>query len=160
MFLFVNVFFVGFFFLYVRSGFRQSQKNKTSQPFVFQSSCFAPLASDCPSCLQSRGPSPCTVLSHSVLFVLQLSSGETMTLSLMHYAGFMHCHGSADLFICCGSFASTFVALNYKLRFPACVSVQIKIWVADSDPPSPHHHNHHPFTVIMLKFNAFLLLVL
>lgn len=57
-----------------------------------------------------------TVLSHSFLFVLQFTSGEAMTLSLMHYAGFMHCHGSVDLFICCGSFSGTFVALNYQLR--------------------------------------------
>lgn len=58
-----------------------------------------------------------------------------MTLSLMHYAGFMHCHGSADLFICCESFAGTFVALNYKLRvLRVCLCKSRSEWLTVTHP--------------------------
>lgn len=84
-----------------------SCRNKTSQPFCFNLLAFVWLPATTSPAEWRRLPLHCP-LSHSVLFVLQFSSGEAMTLSLMHYAGFMHCHGSADLFICCGSFAGTF----------------------------------------------------
>lgn len=78
--------------------FGRIPKNKTSRAFCIN---FLTLVGS--KCLDCRAEAPPSVpLLHFVLFVLQFSSGKMMTLSLMHYAGFMHCHGSADLFICWG----------------------------------------------------------